>query len=274
MGYGLLSALADLRTQIDALDAELLRLVDARAALGKAIGEAKAKEEGTNAQVSLLRPDREAMLIRKLLAMPRQAASENVVVRIWRELISENLRIQGAASHGGLHLNLSTSEHSKEVLVWARERFGFAPSFGYVNDATAAIQAARDVRHISILSLDPRGGAWWARLLAEPKVRIIAALPELSSARPHAVAVASIAPEPTGDDMTFWVSDSAEHENKIVEVLGQRGFAAEWLCTAQGLKLFGLIGYVQEHDARLTDKHLATKTLGSLSGIIGAAPRI
>jgi chorismate mutase len=265
----ILSTLADLRTQIDALDAELLRLVDARAALGKAIGEAKAGEGNANAQVSLLRPDREAMLIRKLIAMPRQAASENVVVRIWRELISENLRIQGAASNGGLHLNLSTAEHSKEVLVWARERFGFAPSFGYVNDATAAIQAARDVRHISVLSLDPRGGAWWARLLAEPKVRIIAALPELSSARPHAVALASITPEPTGDDMTFWVSDSAEHENRIIEALGQRGFAAEWLCTAQGLKLFGLIGYVQEHDERL-----ATKTLGSLSGIIGAAPRI
>ncbi len=262
-----MSTLADLRTQIDALDAELLRLVDARAALGKAIGEAKAKEEPANSQVSLLRPDREAMLIRKLLAMPRQAASDGV--RIWRELISENLRIQGASGNGGLHLNLSTSEHSKEVLVWARERFGIAPSFGYVNDATAAIQAARDVRHISVLSLDPRGGAWWARLLAEPKVRIIAALPELSTARPHAVALASIAPEPTGDDMTFWVSDSAEHENKIIEALGQRGFAAEWLCTAQGLKLFGLMGYVQEHDERLT-----TKTLGSLSGIIGAAPRI
>jgi len=269
-----LSTLADLRTQIDALDAELLRLVDARAALGKAIGEAKAEEKTPNAQVSLLRPDREAMLIRKLLAMPRQAASDGVVVRIWRELISENLRIQGAVNFsgkngGGLHLNLSTSEHSKEVLVWARERFGIAPSFGYVNDATAAIQAARDVRHISVLSLDPRGGAWWARLLAEPKVRIIAALPELSAARPHAVALASIQPEPTGDDMTFWVSDSAEHENKIIEALGQRGFAAEWLCTAQGLKLFGLMGYVQEHDERLT-----AKSFGSLSGIIGAAPRI
>jgi chorismate mutase len=264
----ILSTLADLRTQIDALDAELLRLVDARAALGKAIGEAKAMEEPSNSQVSLLRPDREAMLIRKLIAMPRKAASEAVVVRIWRELISENLRIQGASS-GGLHLNLSTAEHSKEVLVWARERFGFAPSFGYVNDAAAAIQAARDVRHISVLSLDPRGGAWWARLLAEPKVRVIAALPELSSARPHAVALASIQPEPTGDDMTFWVSDSPEHENKIIETLSQRGFAAEWLCTAQGLKLFGLIGYVQEVDERLV-----TKTLGSLTGIIGAAPRI
>jgi len=265
-----LSNLATLRTQIDALDADLLRLIDERAALGRAIGEAKAKEAvpGGSPQVSLLRPDREAMLIRKLISMPRKAASEAVVVRIWRELISENLRIQGEAG-GGLHLNLSAKEHSQEVLVWARERFGFAPSYGYVDDAVAAITAARDVRHITVLSLDPRGGAWWARLLAEPKVRIIAALPEMSKARPHAVAVAAMAPEPTGDDMTFWVSDAKDHENKLIDSLSQRGFAADWLCTAQGLKLFALHGYVQE-----TDERLGSPSLGSLSGIIGAAPRI
>ncbi len=260
-------ALSDLRLQIDALDAELLRLVDERAALGKAIGEAKAREEGANASGSLLRPDREAMLIRKLINMPRKAASEALVVRIWRELISENLRIQGE-SKGGLHLNLCASDQSREVLVWARDRFGFAPSYGYVNDTASAIAATRDTRHLGVLSLDPRGGAWWARLLAEPKVRVIAALPELSSSRPHALAFASIAPEPTGDDLTFWVSDSPERENKLIEILAERGFAAEWLCTAQGLKLFALSGYVQEHDARLGG------ALGSLSGIIGAAPRI
>lgn len=259
-------ALADLRLQIDALDGELLRLVDERAALGKAIGEAKLREEGSGA-ASLLRPDREAMLIRKLINMPRQAASEGVVVRIWRELISENLRIQGQAN-GGLHLNLTASDQSREVLVWARERFGFAPSYGYVNDATAAITAARDTRHLGVISLDPRGGAWWARLLAEPKVRVIASLPELSTSRPHALAFAAIAPEPTGDDLTFWVSDSPERENKLIDILSERGFAAEWLCTAQGLKLFALSGYVQEHDPRLGG------SLGSLSGIIGAAPRI
>ena len=200
-----MQTLAALRSQIDALDADLLRLVDARAGLGAAIAEAKARENGArengareggaDAQTSQLRPDREAMLIRKLLAMPRQSASDAVVVRVWRELISENLRIQGAA-HGGLHLNLSSQEHSREVLVWARERFGFAPSFGYVDNAAAAVQAARDPRHISVLSLDPRGGAWWARLLAEPKVRVMAALPELSAGRFHAVAVAAIAPWP------------------------------------------------------------------------------
>ncbi len=263
-----MSNLASLRTQIDALDAELMRLIDDRAALGRAIGEAKAKDAEGFPVVSLLRPDREAILIRKLINMPRKAASESLVVRVWRELISENLRIQGEAG-GGLHMDLSAKEHSQEVLVWARERFGFAPSYGYVDDPVAVIAAVRDVRHIGVLSLDPRGGAWWARLLAEPAVRIIAALPEMSHARPHAVALAAMTPEPTGDDITFWVSDAREHENKLIEALSQRGFSADWLCTAQGLKLFALHGYVQE-----TDERLGTPNLGSLSGIIGAAPRI
>jgi chorismate mutase len=263
--------LAQLRVEIDALDAELLRLVDARAALGRAIGEAKAREaEGTGNTDnggSLLRPDREAILLRKLIATPRQAASKDVVVRVWRELISENLRIQGEA-RGGLHLDLNAGEHSQEVLVWARERFGFAPSYGYAADAAAAIAAARDPRHIAVLGLDPRGGAWWARLLAERHVRVIAALPELGQARPHALACAAIQPEPTGDDITFWVSDAPASENKLMDALSHRGLAAEWLCSAQGVKLFAIIGFVQEDDERLKG------ALGSLSGVIGAAPRI
>ncbi len=263
--------LAQLRVEIDALDADLLRLVDARAALGRAIGEAKVREGGENTG-SLLRPDREAMLLRKLISTPREAASKDVVVRIWRELISENLRIQGEAQKngesGGLHLDLSATEHSQEVLVWARERFGFAPSYGYVADAQTAIAAARDTRHIAVLGLDPRGGAWWARLLAERSVRVIAALPELGQTRPHALACAAITPEPTGDDLTFWVSDAQASENKLMDELSHRGLAAEWLCSAQGVKLFALIGFVQENDERLGG------SLGSLSGVIGAAPRI
>jgi len=272
-----LQSLADLRAQIDTLDADLLRLIDARAGLGAAIAEAKTREgagtaQGQN-QTSQLRPDREAMLIRKLLAMPRKAASDAVVVRVWRELISENLRIQGEGQ-GGLHLNLSGEEHSREVLVWARERFGFAPGFGYVDNAVAAVQAARDPRHISVLSLDPRGGAWWARLLAEKHVRVIAALPEHTAGRFHAVAIAAIAPEPTGNDITFWVSDSPLAENRIIDVLSRNGLAAEALCAAQGLKLFALHGFVQEGDPRLGSPELANTGLASLSGVIGAAARI
>lgn len=256
-------SLTDLRSEIDAIDAELLRLIDARAGLAEDIAAAKVRDGSDPAGASLLRPDREAMLLRKLLAMPRGHASDGVVVRIWRELISESLRIQS----GGLHLNLSGRDPSREVLLWARERFGFAPSYSHLDDPNAVIAACRDPRQLGVLSLDPRNGAWWARLLAEPKVRILAALPE-TAGHFHAVAIGSVTPEPTGDDITFFVSDAQGTENRLIDDLAQRGFAAEWLCSAQGLKLFALSGFVQEHDPRLSG------ALGSLSGVIGAAPRI
>ena len=71
---------------------------------------------------------------------------------------------------------------------------------------------------------------------------------------------------PTGDDRSFWVTDSGWSDGRIVEALSDAGLAAEPLAASGGLKLFMLAGYVQVEDGRL---HGAP---GSLSGVIGAAP--
>lgn len=256
-------ALSALRQQIDALDAQLLRLIDERAALAGQIGAAKA----ASGDASLLKPDREALLLRKLLATPRRAASDEVIVRVWHELISENLRIQGAA-HGGLKLALSAKDPVQDRLLWARDRFGAAPAVSYLDDAPAVITAARQPHHIGVLSLDARNGAWWARLLAEADVRVIAALPESSEGRFAALSIAAIQPEPTGDDVTFWVSDSRSGEADILDDLSLRGFAADFVMAAQGVRLFAIAGFVQENDDRLKARS------GELSGIIGSAARL
>lgn len=263
-------SLTELRLRIDAIDAELLRLVDERSSLARDIAAAKAREGG-DANACLLRPDREAMLLRKLTGKPRVAASDAAVVAIWRELISESLRIQGE-DQGGLHLDFWAGEASAQLVKWSRERFGAAPSEAGLPEPVHVIAAARDPRHIGILSLDPRAGAWWARLLAEPQVRVICALPERAPERPKGFAIAALKPEPTGDDVSYWVTDSRLSEAALTGLLGQRGLAAEWLCSTGGMKLFGLSGFVQEGDSRLDPK--AEKALGSLSGVIGTSPRI
>ncbi len=263
-------SLSELRLRIDAIDAELLRLVDERSALARDIAAAKAREGG-DVSGCLLRPDREAMLLRKLTGKPRAAASDAAVVAIWRELISESLRIQGEGQ-GGLHLDFWAGDASSQLVKWSRERFGAAPAEAGLAEPVQVIAAARDPRHIGILSLDPRAGAWWARLLAEPQVRIICALPERTPERPKGFAIAALKPEPTGDDVSYWVTDSRLSEAALTELLGQRGLAAEWLCSTGGMKLFGLSGFVQEDDSRLDPK--AEKALGSLSGVIGTSPRI
>jgi chorismate mutase len=262
-----LVSLTTLREQIDAIDAELLRLIDQRAGLARDIAAAKAKEAPAAQAVSLIRPDREALLLRRLINTPRLAASDAVIVHIWRELIAESLRIQGAAT-GGLVINMVAADHSGDVLAWVRERFGAAPSVVAVDKPQDIITAARDPRHVGVISLDARHGPWWGRLLLETNVRIMAALPELSPDRPEALAVASVALEPTGDDQTFFVTDWAGSEADLMTALSEQGLAGERLCHIQGLSLVTLSGFVQENDARLKDR------FGTLSGVVGVAPRL
>jgi len=143
----------------------------------------------------------------------------------------------------------------------AADRFGLAAR--PVADAEAALKAV-DVGARAVLDLG--GRPWWGRLLARPDLRIVAALPDDRAARPQAFLVARAPTGPTGEDRSFWVTDSGWSDGRIVEALSGAGLAAEPLAASGGLKLFMLAGYVQAEDGRLHDAP------GALSGVIGAAP--
>lgn len=107
---------------------------------------------------------------------------------------------------------------------------------------------------------------WWARLLALPMLKVIAALPDDAAGAPRALLVSTEAPGPTGDDRTFWVTDSPLSDARIIAALGEAGLIAAPLTAGGGLKLFVLTGYVQAEDGRLINAP------GQMSGVIGAAP--
>lgn len=143
----------------------------------------------------------------------------------------------------------------------ASDRFGLAAR--PVADTETAL---RSVDGGARAVLDLAGRPWWGRLLARPDLRIVAALPDDRLSRPQAFVVARETTGPTGDDRSFWVTDSGWSDSRITEALSDTGLAAEPLAASGGLKLFLLAGYVQAEDGRL---HGAP---GSLSGVIGAAP--
>jgi hypothetical protein len=143
----------------------------------------------------------------------------------------------------------------------AADRFGL--SFSRTADPMGGLKAALDGGRALI---DIAAGGWWGRLLAAPDVRVIAALPDDREGRPHVLLIARVSPGPTGDDRTFWVTDSAKADDRIVEILAEAGLAAAPLAATGGLKLFVLAGYVQADDPRLADAP------GALNGVIGAAP--
>ncbi|HEY8003049.1 MAG TPA: chorismate mutase [Phenylobacterium sp.] len=251
--------LEEVRQRIDAIDADLLRLVSERAALAHTVAAAKAA--GGEAGRFGLRPAREAMLLRRLLAGPRGGASASLIVRIWRELIADSL-----ATQGPFKLTVWGGRDAARAVEVARLRFGAAPSLAQVAKPEEALAAARALGGVAVCALTP-DNAWWGRLLAEPKLKVFAALPCLAVWGPlSALAVAQVEVEPTGADNTFWVTDAKTPSPAIEEALGRDGVAATLLVEAGGLKLFMLSGYYQADDPRLA------RAPGRLSGVIGAAP--
>jgi chorismate mutase len=247
------------RARIDAVDAELLRLVDERASLAREVAEAKAAA-GEGGKLGL-RPAREAQLLRRLLATPGRSASAQLTVRLWRELISDNL-----AQQGPFHLAVWGGGDPARVVEIARARFGTAPPLNRFERPEPALAQAKTLGGVAILALAP-DSAWWGRLLAEPRLSVFASLPCLASLGPQsALAVAEVDVEPTGGDETYWVTDATEPAKSVVTALAHDGVAAHLIAESGGLKLFGLAGFYQRDDARLA------RGPGRLTGVIGAAP--
>ncbi len=252
-------SLEAVRARIDAIDVQLLALVDERA--GLAVQVAAAKAAAGEADKFALRPGREAQLLRSLLAKPRKAARPSLVVRIWRELIGDSLSRQGA-----FHISVFGGRESGRAVEGARLRFGAAPALRQVAKPEDALAAAKTPGGVAVLSLASES-PWWGRLLAEPKLKVFAALPCLASWGPlAALAVAQVDVEPTGSDITYWVTDAPGSGPAIEEALGRDGVAGDLIAEAGGLKLFALLGFYQTGDERLA------RAPGRLTGVIGAAP--
>lgn len=252
-------SLADIRARLDVIDTELLRLIDERAAL--AVNVAEAKRAAGDADKFGLRPGREAEIMRRLLATPRQGARDALTVRLWRELIGDSLSRQGP-----FHLSIFAPADPGRAVDLARFRFGSSPPITTAERPEDAIAAAKTLGGVAVLSLRSER-AWWGRLLVEPELRIFAALPCLDSWGPtSALAAAKVTVEPTGADQTFWVTDAPWKAPAVEEALGRDGVAASLIADAGGLKLFALAGYYQPEDERLA------RAPGRLTGVIGAAP--
>jgi chorismate mutase len=252
-------SLDEVRARIDAIDADLLALIDERASL--AIQVAAAKAAAGDAGKFGLRPGRETQLLRRLIERPRKAAPASLVVRIWRELIGDSLSRQGP-----FHIAVWGGKDGARALDVARLRFGVAPPLKLAAKPEDALAAARTPGGVGVLSL-AADAPWWGRLLAEPQLKVFAALPCLAAWGPlSALAVAEVDVEPTGQDQTFWVTDAPGPSQSIEDALGRDGVAGDLIAEAGGLKLYALLGFYEPDDERLT------RAPGRLTGVIGAAP--
>ena len=253
--------LDQVRARIDAVDAELLRLIDERASLAEQVAAAKRLTDDTGKFA--LRPAREAQVLRRLLALQRRAADPGLIARIWAELMGHSLNRQGP-----FHLAVWGGRGgAARVTELARQRFGQAVYLHSVDKPELLLSEAKTLGGVGVGLLNNES-AWWARLLVESKLTAFAVLPALATwGAPEALAVAEVEMEPSGEgDETLWVTDSAKPSWEIEIALSGDGVAAKLIAEANGLKLFSLAGFYMKSDERLA------RAPGSLTGVIGAAP--
>jgi len=86
MDNALTQELAPLRDEIDAVDAQILQLINRRAELAQKVGELKHAVGGSDVEV--LRPEREASLVRQLQKTNPGPLKADSVKAIWAEIIS------------------------------------------------------------------------------------------------------------------------------------------------------------------------------------------
>ena len=199
--------LEDLRRAIDDIDDAIHDLVMRRTQVAERIGAVKGDGAGP-----FLRPSREAEVLRRLVKRHSGAFPARDLVRIWREIMSSLVRLQGPFSMAVF------DPDGAGCLNLARDQYG---SHTPVAICASPREAVRDVASgeitLGVLPFPTEDDAepWWPLLLAADKggPQIIACLPfapdpDADGDHPKALAIAKIMPEPTGDDRSMVVIET------------------------------------------------------------------
>ncbi|MDT9599942.1 chorismate mutase [Sphingosinicella rhizophila] len=161
-GTATVKSLESLRSRIDALDEELLALIERRLALSASA--ATVKEKDATAPLRL-RPRREAEILDRLVDHA-SAAPETLVRRVWRELMAFGLHAQGP-----IELLIHAPGRNTTVTEHTRARFGSAAAITQVPDVEQCLHAARTREAVAIVELHPLSN-WWVELGSEAALRI------------------------------------------------------------------------------------------------------
>lgn len=143
-----------LRHEIDALDDQMLELLNRRLQIARRVGKAKDAPHGPFLN---LRPDREAAVLERLMDKATDL-TRPAVEPIWREVIAAGLAQQGtiaAALWRGL----------EDGRTWdrARQRFGSQVTYMGAASPRAALDAAQLGETVAVLSLSA-DHPWWMDL--------------------------------------------------------------------------------------------------------------
>jgi chorismate mutase len=202
--------LEDLRRRLDEIDDRLQDLLIDRFEIVLEV----AAEKKRGGEVPVHQPAREAEIIRRLVARNRGALPDEILVRIWRELLCGTTRLQG-------NFRIAVYSPPEAPGLWdlARDHYGSHaalipnPSVGAVIRAVAEGQA-----EIGVLPMprEEEADPWWLLLLSPGRQtpRVVARLPfggrgNARADRADALAIGRFALHETGRDRTLFAAEIA-----------------------------------------------------------------
>lgn len=253
------SVLSELRNEVDHIDNSIHDLLIRRTRVVERIGAAKTSG-------IYLNPAREAQVLRRLINRHNGRFPKAVVVRLWREVFSALVRLQGPFTLAVYAPGCGTG-----YLDLARDQYGaYTPTTSY-NSVGQVIQAVTDgSATIGILPMpqEDEPSPWWHTLDSDnvENPKIVARLPFVDPGPGRgdgieAVAVARITPEPSGYDNSFFLLETLDNMSRatvlrfLTEEAGLGHVAYKGLHHAAGnhvhLHLLEITGFVTCGDERL-----------------------
>ncbi|HET6467759.1 MAG TPA: chorismate mutase [Geminicoccaceae bacterium] len=249
--------LSELRVEVDLIDRAIVDLLVERLAVVRRI---KAIKGGDGRPA--IRPAREAVILRTLVAQAGEGFPKAPLVRIWRELLAATTRAQGPFTVAAY-----IPAGMPELWDVTRDHFGSLTPIARADSSTQALRAVADGRaQVAVLPLPDEQDLWWQGLLAaddEARPRIVARLPFANAgqypAAVGAVVLARLDQEPTGDDLTL-LAIEAEGElsrSRLKDALDAQGLAPRWLAAVRAgdgraaVHLLEVPGFVTEPDPHL-----------------------
>ncbi|HEX5078140.1 MAG TPA: chorismate mutase [Geminicoccaceae bacterium] len=251
--------LEDLRRAIDRIDGAILDLLIERTDVVCAIGEVKGdRVDGRLA----MRPAREAVILRRLVAQAGDRFPRRVLVRMWRELLAATTRQQTPVS-------VAVHAPKEDPAVWdlARDHFGSTTPTVRSESVGQAIRAVSDgAATIAVLPLPRDDESWWLALISgkPDRLRVFGRLPFVAGRsgdgeEPRALALGQLEPEPSGDDLTLLAieADPGISRVRLRALMEASDLAPEWQVTwrpadpGQAVHLVEVGDLVREDDQRL-----------------------
>jgi chorismate mutase len=195
-------SLADLRAEIDRIDAEMHRLLIERSEIIDRLIRVKRTSESGSA----FRPAREADMMRRLVERHRGILPLDTAESIWRVIIATFTYVQAPFS---VHADLSAGDAAMRDS--ARFHFGFTvPFVGHIGASGVVAAVAASNGDLGLVPATAMAGTriWWSALESEAAPKIIARLPFVERAdHPAGLPVFAIArphPDAIVSDVEVW----------------------------------------------------------------------